>query len=467
MRRELGTLGAIAAITVVPMALGVLVVGPAPPSGRNTRSATRVGHKAVHRLFEHLGYRVRRFERGLERPPPDGSSFLAVEPGPFLFREAGRFARPLVDWIRAGNGALITLGPDPDRAAELDDRGQILPELTEKAVEIAKEVAREVRARRDVRPPGDRDDPGETAPGSSGVDSPSGTWRVGHLAALFSLPLAAGRLAGATSDAPCALAGPLANELGSDPKAVLTRPRTWEATGSAELRTLLSACGEPIVFEARLGKGRVLFVAEPRLFHNGRIRSGAHARLAVRLVERLARHVGSDLVYFEEFSHGGREIANIFELAVRSKARWPLLQLLVVAVVWVLFAAPRRRSIVPLPQPSRRSKSEIIDGMATLYSRAGDVPGAARRLCEVSRGRLARSFGLVGEDSRSPRSVAVAYERRFGTPAARVSALLSPEGVRRPKELLERCRALRSLRLTAAAPELGSGGGSTPGGKAD
>ena len=149
-------------LIIVPLALGILVVGPGTPSGRNTRSATRVGHRVIAALYEELGYKVHRFERGLESPPREHAVLIALEPGPALLRDDGRYAHGLLDFVAEGNAALITLGPDTDHSAEIDDRDQLLGDTARRAIEAARGV--EERARKRARD-------GETARRKAGMPS--------------------------------------------------------------------------------------------------------------------------------------------------------------------------------------------------------------------------------------------------------------------------------------------------------
>src|SRR5688572_2362254 len=89
-------------LVLVPLALGILVVGTGAPAGRNSSSPTRVGHKVFFLLLEQLGYRTALFERGLETPPRERAVLIAVEPGPALLRDGGRYAQGLLDWISQG-----------------------------------------------------------------------------------------------------------------------------------------------------------------------------------------------------------------------------------------------------------------------------------------------------------------------------------------------------------------------------
>jgi len=86
-------------------------------------------------------------ERGLESLPDDPGVLVVLEPGPSLFRDSGRYAAPLARWIAAGHTALITLGPDPDHGAEVDDRDQLFGERAKKVMAYAKSVERGARER--------------------------------------------------------------------------------------------------------------------------------------------------------------------------------------------------------------------------------------------------------------------------------------------------------------------------------
>jgi hypothetical protein len=471
MNRALRNTLLLACLLLVPFALGALVIGPTPPAGRTSRSASRVGHQAMYALIERLGFRVRRFERGLETLARERGVLIALEPGPMLFRDGGRWARPLLDWVADGNTALITLGPDPDRAAELDDRADLIGDTAQRVIDAVREVEQRSLERSatatatatavamaetatpapNIRAP--KMDP-ERRRRVGRQDDASSSWSSRHLAELLALPLAEARLEDTTPETPCALTGTLSTALGEGQalQARLTRPRVWADHHSAEVGRLLSLCGAPLVLELWHGRGLIILVSEPRLFQNARIGEIGHARLAVRLAERLTAAAGTDVVYFEEFSHGGREIENVVEAAWLTSARRPTIQLLLVALLWLLASAGRRRSPLPFEAPSRRSRAEVIDAMATLHARSGDVSGAAERLVEMTRVRIAAALGLRGEDARATQLMAAALSRRDTATrtASAIERLLDPRTVRSTADLLARARDLRDLRLEAA-----------------
>ena len=432
-------LGAAAAFAAV--ILGALIVGRAPPSGRTSRSATRVGHKAFYELLGTLGYRVRRFERGVERLPERRSVLVALEPGAFLLREGGRFAQPMLQWIESGNGAVLTLGPDPDRGAELDDRGEAYGGLARRVVSSAQSVE-EAAARRaeDQTPQQAR----ERVAGRAARDRSRTSWSPSHLSRFLELSLRQDRLQRGLVDGPCPLTGPLAESVGAG-GVLLTRPRVWslDRPGEQGLEVLLAACGAPVALGLTRGSGRVVLLSEPRLLQNGAVSRGAHARLATRVVEHVAQRVGTRALFIEEFSHGGREVAHAGALLVSTRARWPTAQLLLVMLVAAWAWSGRRRAPVPLPRKDRRSRGEVIDAMAELYRRTGDVRGAAERLVQVSKVRIAESLSSPGALTASAPAVAAATGRDL----EEVARLLDASGIDTVDELVARAEALRQLRL--------------------
>jgi uncharacterized protein DUF4350 len=464
-----------AATFLVPIALGVLLVGPAPPSGRTSESPTRVGHKALHALAEALGYEVHRFERGLESLPEEPSILIAIEPGPSLLRDSGRYAGPLARWLERGHAALLTLGPDPDHGAEVDDRDQLFGDSAKKAIAYAKSVERNARERAKAtdrgrkrapaspRRPASDLEPGPDLEDSDTEDAPSSrveawdSWDIRHLAAFIGAEVVDQRLIDLDLAKSATLSGALAEAIGPSPAIHVTRPRTFRVLparedGARETRftrpePLLLAGGDPILLELEIGRGKLLLLSEPRLLQNGAIARAAHARLAVRAIERLAAHAHTNKIYFEEFSHGAREANDVIALVLGPRARWPTLQILAVALVWVSFVAFRRRSIVPKEVPPRRSRHEVIDAMASLFFRAGDTEGAARRLIALSRRRIARILGVGAQAATTEELVRSAKLRAGDLRAEELRACLGDDGVGSRRALVERARRLRALRV--------------------
>jgi hypothetical protein len=439
----------------LPVALGILIVGPAPPSGRTAESTTRVGHKALYALLEGLGFEVHRFERGLESLP-DGV-LVAIEPGPSFLRESARYAEPLRRWLEDGHTALITLGPDPDHAAEVDDRDQLFGDGVKKAIAYAKSIEKGARAR-ETGTTGDEKLPSRRTDLEDGdeIESPNegrieswDSWDARHLAAFAKLSFVDGRLStkvGETST----VSGPLAGAIAGGGRASIsaTRPRTFRLIDrSAGAHPLLVAGGEPILLELEVGRGKLLLLSEPRLFQNGAIDRASHARIAVRAVERLAEAGNTRRIYFEEFSHGAREASNVIDLAFGPQTRWITLQIAALGLAWIGLVVFRRRSAVPFEVPPRRSRQEIIDAIASLYLRSGDYAGGWRRLIALSRLRLARAIGLASSTAGIEELVRAVSLRLGPSAGEELRRCLAPDEMRSRRAFVERARKLREIRM--------------------
>ncbi len=440
---------------VVPLLLGYLVVGPRTPVGRNGDSVTGIGHKAFRLLLEAQGWDVQRFGRGVEGLPALGrSAFVAVEPGPLLFREDGAYARPLLRFVEAGNGALLTLGPDPDRSAESDDRAQVFGAQAGRAIRVARAVEEEARARQ--RDPVRTATAPKSAPRLLAPLDETDSWPAGNLGAFLGLPLAEERLYARTATRGAELSGPLAQQLGEAPRLALTRPRVFAPiTETSSVSVLLSADGRPLVIAIQWGKGRLVVLAEPRLLHNGAIGRGPHARLAVALLQALELPTQARVIHLEEWSHGRSDAQSIFGLVAGTRLKWLLLQLALIGVVWVVLVAPPRRRPVPKELPPRRAKHEAIEAVATLQLRAADLSGATAALITLSQRQLARvlSFGRP----LSTEALSVALAQRLGRSEAELRALFDPT-VPNLRAFVAKARALQALRAQAEAKVSGLGG---------
>ena len=425
MRRILINTGIVLVVVLVPLLLGVVLVGPSAPLGRNSRSSTRVGHKGLFLLLERVGFQVRRFERGVETLPDRPGTLIALEPGPALFRERGRFAEGLLTWVKKGNAALITLGPDPDRAAELDDHGGWVGNELQGVVTRAQNLRDDTRAERKAPT---KPTPIGMSPLSSSTNDldPNDSWDEIHMTSFLGLEgLLIDRLPSSSTVAVLITQSDL--NVGHGAELWLTRPRVW--AGFERLArppdVILSIGGRPVLLEMRIGEGCLLLMSEPRLFQNAALGRGSHGRIAVRAIERLTERVGATSVWFEEFSHGGREAKTVIDLALKTRARWVVLQLLLAVMAWILFRAFRNRSPIPFKPPPRRSRDEAIDAAASLLLRSGDIEGAARRLVELTR------FSMVPADFDGD------------------SSALKRTGVSTASDLVEHARALQKLRIEA------------------
>jgi hypothetical protein len=435
---------------VLPLLLGYLVVGPRTPVGRNSDSVTGIGHKAFRLLLEAQGWDVQRFGRGVEGLPALGrSAFVAMEPGPLLFREDGAFARPLLRFVEAGNGAVLTLGPDPDRSAESDDRAQIFGTEAGRAIRVARAVEEEARARQNAPVRTSTTPSSVPGPRPTGGPDETDSWPASRLGAFLGLPLSEERLWTRTATLGAELTGPLALGLGESPRLALTRPRVFgPITETSSVSVLLWADRQPLVVGIQRGKGRLVLLAEPRLLHNGAIGRATHARVAVALLDALALKGRARVIHLEEWSHGRADAQNIFGLVAGTRLKWLLLQLALIGGVLVVLVAPPRRRPVPKELPPRRAKHEAIEAVATLQLRAADLNGATAALITLSQRHLGRL--LSPGQPLSTEALSVALAQRLGRSEAELQALFDPT-VPNLRAFVARARALQALRVQVEA----------------
>ena len=136
----------------------------------------------------------------------------------------------------------------------------------------------------------------------------------------------------------------------------------------------------------------------------------------------------------------------MIEVAVATRARWPVLQILVLVLLAIAAVAWRNRSVVPFEAVPRRSRDEVIDAMASLFLRASDTRGAAARVVELTRRRLLATVPRGAEKELVP-----LIASRLVRDPAEVEAALDPAAVTNAKDLVARARALRALRVAADA----------------
>lgn len=138
-----------------------------------------------------------------------------------------------------------------------------------------------------------------------------------------------------------------------------------DAAAGGELTfTDTTGASRALVREFPVKRGRIVIVADPRLFSNRLLGYADNSVLAVRLLLR-----GGGRVQFDEFYHG---------LSVRGNPLWLLTRrgyaVLAVAILAVIGVTTWREAVLlgpPLnaPEPSRRTVAEYIDAMARFLNR--------------------------------------------------------------------------------------------------
>ena len=176
---------------------------------------------------------------------------------------------------------------------------------------------------------------------------------------------------------------------------------------AAELSSGAMDLSLPVAIGVAVGRGRVVAVAEPRIFMNDILREDAGV-LPVRMIEWLSPD-GERALVFDEFHHGygphaslGRAVRRF--LGETAVGRTTVLLLLAAALLVLALGA---RPIAPsAPERiERRSPIEHVGALARAYEEVGATRLAARRLARGIRRRRS-ALGRAGSDADFLRDVA-------------------------------------------------------------
>lgn len=184
--------------------------------------------------------------------------------------------------------------------------------------------------------------------------------------------------------------------------------------------TLAGDADGAILTVRRVGRGRVLALADPWPLTNGGIRAADNLALA----ENLARAGGGARIRFDEYHHGFRTGETGLWRALPAPVRAALLQLGLGAAAWLALRGRRFGPVRPLPPAPPRPGAEFVTAVAGLYRRA-----RARRMILAYLARpllreLAAAAGLPPEEA-PPRALARAAARRRGVDEAELARLLA------------------------------------------
>ena len=217
----------------------------------------------------------------------------------------------------------------------------------------------------------------------------------------------------------------------------------------------MPAYGEPAASGWRLGRGRIVALADPDLLRNDVVRvCHWNAGLtAVRMVEWLGRRDDGGVlprrIVFDEYHQGYGRHASVI-----GASRWflahtvpgrVLLQLIVAALVLLLASAPR--PIAPLSRVTfeRRSPLEHVGALSRAYEQIGATRLAARRLVRGVRRRHAHGAWRRASDEEFLQSIATRH------PALAPDVRLLLDATRRPlppAEFLNVSRAIETIERT-------------------
>jgi hypothetical protein len=183
----------------------------------------------------------------------------------------------------------------------------------------------------------------------------------------------------------------------------------FDSSGEWQVRARLD--GQPFVLEHALGRGRLVVVADARVFSNAWLATGDAAPLALDL----ARAYG--VPRFDERAHGLRAEDSALRYLAASPAAFVFLGLALLGGVfaWRGSAWPARTlGDGSLGAPTLEA---FVDSLAGLYARTHDYGRVLTRYREFSVARLRRHFGQPAD---TPAAVLIArvYEARRATPQA-------------------------------------------------
>lgn len=191
------------------------------------------------------------------------------------------------------------------------------------------------------------------------------------------------------------------------------------------VETLLAVDGAPAALTWRMGRGRVVALADARPLRNGQLRESGAAVVFARAAADVAR---GDTVWFDEYHHGFGGNAGLMGGMMRHADRvlptgvWVQLLLAVALLLW----AAGRRFGAPLQPPPlrRRSPLEHVEALAGAYRQAGArrtarrllVAGLARRLgrrVPADEAAQAEMLGRMARQSPVGRDAAAQLEKDF------------------------------------------------------
>jgi hypothetical protein len=165
-------------------------------------------------------------------------------------------------------------------------------------------------------------------------------------------------------------------------------PRVQTLKRVAGWRRVLRTGHAPLVVERRWGTGRLVVVADARLFSNQALERGDHAMLALDLVRAYGVPVFDEVAAL-------RQARGVLAYLASSAAAPVFLGLaaLGLLVAWHGTLVPAR-TLPPLADPTPRLGT-FVDSIATLYARTRDYGRAFDRYRDLATGALRRHFSLA------------------------------------------------------------------------
>ncbi len=377
--------------TEVPRALGVwlrsglaalLVLGilsalfgnpDEAPRSQDSYAVTASGHRLFHDLLADLRLDVRRWRRMPASLDGSGRTLLLLEPRADAARGQSRFTRDLLEWTARGN--TVVIAPRHEEILLMQVKRLVLETAVPSLEDgLCEELATELGWSFATVAAASRSEAHAPPPHFADLLSPDGA---------------------RTSLAIC-----------------LRTSRTLAEPPSAAT-VLAEIGGQPFAVRVPHGAGAVVFLASAEPFRN---ECAARADTPVFLVRLITSLTGGGTLLLDEFFHGYTAADGLLDLALSEHLRFLVLQILLVAGLWIWSRAPRFGPLREPPLPPRRSKEEHVHAMAQLLDRGAAADAAAVRLLAALEADLRALLRL--RENASGAALAERLERRWPELAA-------------------------------------------------
>jgi len=398
------------------------------PGGNMTHDVSsygvgREGYRLGYELLESVGYRVDRFNHGVELLPEDTALWL-LDPGASMLDEGPAGMGGVRDWVLRGNTLLLAMGGGEDEdwlrrkvMNQIDDRREESGEAGEDEGETAR---------------ADRDD--------EEFLHPRGT----IYEALAVLGIDDVRVEGPRPPMEVGFADPMAVVApltGVETLRGVRHAPFLSGDGLAEGQVLVEADQGPLVWRRSLGEGQLVLVSDGRLLCNWALAGEDNGYLFVTLAHLTA---GGRGILVEEFSHGYASATSLTRLLLKPPAVFVVAQVLLVLIALIAWRARRFGPATPVAPGDRRFKAEHVHALADLHRRGKHHGGAVRRLRAqlLSRWRERFAAGRAMTDE----ALFAWLARRSGVDAKTMRRELTPPPAADARRLLRYSRRLEALR---------------------
>jgi hypothetical protein len=210
----------------------------------------------------------------------------------------------------------------------------------------------------------------------------------------------------------------------------------FEAAGK-DVSVRLRAHNTPFALDRKLGKGRLIAIADDRFLRNVNLGNADNSLLFMDLMRRF------DAPAFDEHCHGMIEDVSLVRVVATSRAMLPLCAGFILAVAWI-FAQHSwpRRMLAGEPDGPQPSLVSFVESLGVLYSRASDPPAAFHAYRSGFLRRLRRQMMPSGELDEEILLKRTASDRSLSDETRRW--LLMDSAPKSDAELVDAVRALES-----------------------